>query len=136
MGPTGSGALAKACLHCGESFEPRSGHGGLCSKPCQDARKKVMDAAYRVKHRERIIDERRKSRYGVGAEQVAGMMEAQGHACAICSRSPFKPVVDHCHRNGTVRGLLCHNCNLALGHARDNPDILVAAANYLHSFVC
>lgn len=39
--------------------------------------------------------------------------------------------IDHCHKTNTVRGLLCHNCNLLIGHAKDNVSVLKAAIEYL-----
>lgn len=54
--------------------------------------------------------------------------------CAICGRD-LKPGrgthVDHCHRTGAVRGLLCSKCNPALGLFEDNVDALIRAAEYL-----
>ena len=38
---------------------------------------------------------------------------------------------DHCHRTGRVRGILCRECNLLLGHARDDTNVLKAAIDYL-----
>jgi hypothetical protein len=40
-------------------------------------------------------------------------------------------VVDHCHATGKVRGLLCHNCNRALGLMQDNIENIKRAADYL-----
>lgn len=68
------------------------------------------------------------------------MFEAQAHRCAICETHvediPHKSfgnplVVDHCHETGSVRGLLCPTCNSGLGHFKDNPERLIAAARYL-----
>jgi hypothetical protein len=39
--------------------------------------------------------------------------------------------VDHCHTTGAVRGILCHHCNLLLGHAKDAEDTLLSAVTYL-----
>jgi hypothetical protein len=55
-------------------------------------------------------------RYGITPEQLAKMVAAQGGCCAICG-NPFAttPHVDHCHRTGRNRGLLCFTCNIRLG---------------------
>lgn len=77
-----------------------------------------------------------KRSYGLTAEKYEAMLAAQGMKCAICmsivSRSSSKKLfVDHCHASGKVRGLLCGNCNSLLGHAKDNPEILESAKDYL-----
>jgi len=46
-------------------------------------------------------------------------------------RHSMKLVVDHCHEGGQVRGLLCHNCNRALGLLKDDVDTLQKAIDYL-----
>lgn len=72
--------------------------------------------------------------YGITAAQYDEMLTAQNGVCAICARPPLnKPLnVDHDHKTGLVRGLLCWNCNQrVLGAARDNAALLRAAADYL-----
>jgi hypothetical protein len=58
-----------------------------------------------------------------------------GETCGICTRplaaGSGKSAVDHCHACGTVRGLLCANCNRMLGLAHDDVSVLSAAINYL-----
>ncbi len=73
--------------------------------------------------------------YGLTPGQYDRMFAEQSGACAVCL-SPFagqkkRPHVDHCHRTGKVRALLCSNCNTALGYARDRPDILRTLADYI-----
>ncbi|MFG1776622.1 endonuclease domain-containing protein [Micromonospora sp. NPDC049048] len=72
-------------------------------------------------------------RYGLTPETFDQMLAEQGGKCAACGggsgRRPFQ--VDHCHQTGRVRGLLCGNCNSALGHARDDRDRLRALIQYL-----
>jgi hypothetical protein len=51
-------------------------------------------------------------------------------SCTICG-SKEKLVVDHCHKENFVRGMLCNHCNRGLGHFRDDPDILEFARIYL-----
>lgn len=75
-------------------------------------------------------------RYGITLEQVVAMREAQGGACAICRcdlKSGKGTTIDHCHATQSVRGLLCANCNFAIGHFKDNPESCVAAAAYLEA---
>lgn len=50
--------------------------------------------------------------------------------CVICG-AECRTVVDHDHQTGYVRGGLCTNCNLGLGHFKDNPELLRLAALYL-----
>ena len=75
-----------------------------------------------------------KKQYGLTQEQVQHMLTAQNNQCAICStdfNSSHDVMIDHCHSTNNVRGLLCITCNWLLGHSRDNPALLVKAANYL-----
>jgi hypothetical protein len=82
------------------------------------------------------------ARYGLDYAQYQSMLEAQGGKCCICRSSgtdsfgkPLTPYrflcIDHNHRNGTVRGLLCDKCNLGLGNFDDDPVRLDHAAAYL-----
>lgn len=50
--------------------------------------------------------------------------------CDIC-KNEGKICFDHCHNTGLFRGWLCNHCNLILGHAKDNPDLLRLLADYL-----
>jgi hypothetical protein len=65
----------------------------------------------------------------------ADVLEIQGGVCAICGLSPetgARPLcVDHDHETDDVRGLLCPTCNGGLGMFRDDPALLVTAAQYL-----
>jgi hypothetical protein len=71
-----------------------------------------------------------KRRYGITAEDADAMLEAQAGLCAICQVAPAAHV-DHDHVTGSVRELLCFNCNGGLGQFRDNPNVLRAAADYV-----
>lgn len=50
--------------------------------------------------------------------------------CEICERRT-RLDQDHCHSTGKLRGLICRSCNLVLGHAKDSPEILTEAIEYL-----
>jgi hypothetical protein len=93
---------------------------------------------YYIKNKE----ERRKykylNRYGLTMEQYNEMFNNQNGCCAICgihqSELKRKLFVDHCHESGEVRKLLCNHCNLMLGNANDNKDILFNAIQYLEEY--
>jgi hypothetical protein len=67
------------------------------------------------------------------------ILDIQKSCCAICKKdnndSKKTFCVDHCHETGRVRGLLCHNCNTLLGHAKDNVAVLKNAINFLSNQV-
>ena len=64
-------------------------------------------------------------------EAIRRLQGAQGGVCAICDETPEKLVLDHDHASGRIRALLCHHCNVGLGHFRDDPVRLSAAITYL-----
>lgn len=64
------------------------------------------------------------------AVEYAALKARQGTACAICKEE--KPlVIDHCHDQKKVRGLLCRECNVGLGNFRDSEELLRSAIAYL-----
>ena len=76
------------------------------------------------------------AKYGITSSDYRALLAKQDGKCAICfkdspgcNRDHF--CVDHCHRTGHVRGLLCHKCNLGLGHLMDSRQLLVSAIAYL-----
>lgn len=77
---------------------------------------------------------------GFSWDEYQAKIIVQGGRCGICGtdKPGNKRVktwhVDHCHKTGEIRKLLCHSCNTGLGHFKDDPSILQRAADYLHSF--
>lgn len=109
-----------------------------------DVEKKQKAAAwmreYRKLHPERFRNAELKKKYGITLEQYDQMLELQKGVCAICSKPEIQKSrngevqglsVDHCHRTGKVRQLLCAGCNTGIGSLRNDPEILQAAINYL-----
>lgn len=78
-----------------------------------------------------------KRKYGITLEDYWRIFEIQLGTCAICNTSEQNGKgmfhVDHCHKSGEVRGLLCAKCNLLLGHAADDTRILESAIRYLNT---
>lgn len=76
------------------------------------------------------------SKYNLSISDYEKLLEAQDFGCKICGKRCLETknnvlMVDHCHKTDKVRGLLCGNCNSMLGHAKDNPTILLKAIQYL-----
>lgn len=72
-----------------------------------------------------------RSLYNLSEEELLNMKVAQNYKCAICEEISDKLQVDHNHKTGIVRGLLCSICNRGLGCFKDNSQILINAAKYL-----
>jgi hypothetical protein len=75
---------------------------------------------------------RRVTKYGITANDFEWMVIQQGGRCVTCQRSDQKLCIDHDHTTGRVRGLLCNQCNLTLGHMEQhNPATIEALRQYL-----
>jgi hypothetical protein len=93
--------------------------------------KKIYQQRYRDKHPGRIEDYRLRKTYGISLAQFNEMVDGQGGRCAICGIRPVRLHIDHDHVGGAIRGLLCINCNMALGLLRDDQSVLLEAVSYL-----
>ena len=67
-----------------------------------------------------------KTRYGITPEQYDEMLAAQNNLCALCGGAMDRPVIDHCHETGKVRGILCHPCNIKLPAVEDMGWVMLA----------
>lgn len=76
---------------------------------------------------------KRCSRHGITPEEFWSIYEEQDGTCPICDKAikAEKSAIDHNHETGEVRGILCKNCNRALGMLGDNPDNMARAEAYL-----
>jgi hypothetical protein len=122
------------CPDCGLEKPPedfprdrgaKSGRGTYC-KVCHNARNRAT--------RKRLYGSSRhyhlRRRYGLGAAEVDELTELQGGLCAIC-RKRSATQVDHDHSTGKVRGVLCLECNAAIGAFKDSVRIVYQAIDYL-----
>ena len=151
----------KACVKCGEvkplsEFSPQGpGQLNRKCKPCNAAASRAWYVANReqaiaasaqwrednpekwreIKHRWWVY-----KKYGITREQYDEMFAAQNGVCAICgttdpsngSRKRLFSCVDHDHKTGKVRGLLCSRCNLRVGWYEEDPAaVLRAVIEYL-----
>lgn len=126
----------KRCPKCGhekpvsgfvKNRSAKDGVGDYC-RPCHVA---VVRANVRKNHGSGR-DFQLKRRYGVDSTTAAWLILQQGGVCAVCRER--KPVhLDHCHDSREVRGILCFNCNRALGYFDDDVSTMCRAADYLES---
>jgi Recombination endonuclease VII len=124
----------KWCPDC-QAFRPidsfcknkasRDGLAAYC-KPCHNKRGREN----KIKNWGSTREYHLRGRYGIGQVEVDAMLEAQGGLCAVCRKADPEHV-DHDHQTGKVRGMLCFNCNQALGNVRDSVPVLRALITYL-----
>lgn len=105
--------LCKSNLHIKEFYKNRINPDGLC-KMC-----KICD---RIK------------KYKISKQEYLELKLKQNNCCAIC-KEPEKEdkclYIDHCHKTGKIRGLLCSQCNCALGNLKDNIETAENLIEYL-----
>lgn len=110
----------------------------LVCKPCKrkkDAEWKQANKA-RVKFYDRAYNAEAKKVWGTQRKprpEFISLARSQGNTCAICGAKPKarRLAVDHDHKSGKIRGLLCMFCNTGLGKFRDSPELLERAIVYL-----
>ena len=134
----------KTCSKCNENqsvdrfsrrqFSP-SGNWGYVSwcHACRSVKfkKEWSDGSYR--------DSVYRRKFGITLADYDAMLLSQDYKCAICltedprghGQKNKRFHVDHDHATGEVRGLLCHDCNVGLGHFKDRTDIMKDAIHYL-----
>jgi hypothetical protein len=129
----------RGCSHpgCGGTHKAR----GLCKPHYEQSpdyrkrvsnRKKLSRSTPEGRAAQRLAKWR--ERYGIDEETYEKMLAEQAHVCRICSSPPSalkRLCVDHCHRTGKIRGLLCDRCNVAIGLFGDSEELLVRTAAYL-----
>jgi len=105
-------------------------------------RKRKNRQADKIKRQSEEFKKKRKNndlirKFGINLQQYELILDQQGGKCAICNshscKSGRKFAVDHNHETGQVRGLLCQNCNTALGRFQDSQELLLTAISYLQT---
>ncbi|MFD5951070.1 endonuclease VII domain-containing protein [Streptomyces collinus] len=113
----------KLCRTCGEIKPHSEWHRNATASDGLSTRCKACRA---VQGRQGHL----KRQYGITEAERDGLIASQGGVCCICL-SAVPEHVDHCHKTGRVRGVLCFSCNAALGQFKDRPDAIRRAAAYV-----
>jgi hypothetical protein len=138
-------SLKKCCI-CEKDFQPYcpgSKHCDGCKLEAKKKRHRVGMRNWRNKNRHhcRLVkaDWDLRKIFGITYEKYKEMFDRQNGKCAIChkegngrGRGVLRPLaVDHCHTTKRIRGLLCSDCNTAIGLLRENVEVLKSAILYL-----
>jgi len=71
---------------------------------------------------------------GIDPDKAEAYLLAHHGKCDLCGLTEGRALaVDHCHKTGIIRGMLCTNCNTAIGLLKDDPDLMIKAANYVRA---
>lgn len=126
----------KQCTRCKQHRELAQFriNSRIC-RPCDV----IATRLWRLRNVETFIKQNRRTKlnsrlrkYGLQQQDLHDMLEAQQGRCAICDKSiDLSASIDHCHKTGVVRGLLCGMCNRAIGQLLDCPTIIRRAASYI-----
>jgi hypothetical protein len=90
---------------------------------------------WRKNHKHRTKESDLKKTYGISLDEVKLILKYQNNECKICHKTleimSRDCCVDHDHKTGIIRGILCRNCNYGLGNFQDKIELLYLAIDYL-----
>ena len=132
----------KVCTRCRaekplSEFSRRKNSEPLLKSACKNCQRERARFYWKRKPLPKGVQRERNLRksFGIGVEDYNKLLEAQDGCCAICNTkmcaSGRNFAVDHDHKTGKIRGLLCKFCNTALGQLQDNKEYLINAIKYL-----
>ncbi len=135
----------KTCGKCkieksAQEFYTHKNHTDGLSSYCIDCTK-ASTAEWYAANKDKAADTQWaghiRRRYGITAEQYQELLEKQNHCCTVCLKHQdsfkFRLAVDHNHKTGAVRGLLCINCNHRLVGRHVDGAMLRRMADYVES---
>jgi hypothetical protein len=96
-------------------------------------RVRKVNQEWYAQNQEHVARRGRANLYGLTHEEALDMFKKQHGSCGICQQPLdfYKAHLDHSHSTGKARGFLCRNCNIGLGHFKDDLDLLDKAMEYL-----
>lgn len=130
--------MVRCCSDCGTDITIRGVRSFRC-EVCQQSSKNLKAVEYRRENKNSISERGKKSwrktQYGLSEERFQMLKLAQFDRCGICRKefdeSQHGAQIDHDHKTGVIRGLLCVKCNMGLGYFDDSEHSLQSAIEYL-----
>lgn len=96
---------------------------------------KALKVRWYKNNKERYKHYELKKKFNISIDYYNLLLKKQNNVCAICGGTDTKNLaVDHDHKTGKVRGLLCHRCNLGLGCFNDDIELIKLSIKYLRSY--
>lgn len=135
--------IEKSCTKCliTKSLEDfpfnnkeKNWRGSWCRNCCykrMDHKELIEGSKRRIYKKDQKFKNDLRVKYNLTFDQYLKLIEDQQRKCKICNLEEVKLNIDHDHKTGRIRGLLCRNCNLGLGFMKDNCDILAKSIEYL-----
>ena len=138
----------KRCSTCRQSlpeteFYANAAWGDRLDNLCKECRlahnrrnREKLTPAAKERRRRKSMENWRKRQYGLSAGDIWRLRRASNDCCMACHRPRGEGRdlhIDHNHKTGEVRGILCATCNRALGYVYDSPERLRALADYLEN---
>lgn len=100
-------------------------------------KKQAQNKRWKEQNSERFRELNLKYRFGITLQDYENQLNSQDRKCAICEKPSeeleYNMLIDHCHKTGVLRGLLCKKCNFAIGLLDDNVETLKKAIHYLET---
>ena len=133
----------RRCKQCNKEFILTRSDKLFCSNSCgrkhyrinNSERENINSKKWRLDNPDKVkISKRRdhlKRKYGMSLEEFEDLSKKQNRKCKICGRYMNKIDIDHNHKTGEIRGLLCNSCNRGIGHFKENTLSLIKTIKYL-----
>jgi len=141
--------VVRPCRFCKKDFLSNNIRRLYCSAKCNTFYQRSLNPAKHRAYAAQLMRQRSpekkkkdairkrelrlKREYNITPDQVDLMKIEQNDKCFLC-RNFVKLVVDHSHKTGKIRKLLCHHCNRGLGFFSDDADLLLLASQYVREF--
>lgn len=125
------------CLYCNLDFIKTGKQRKFCSNKC---RTRFNTASWRKNNPGKDSKQKRiyslRTKYGITLQEYNNLFQKQSGCCAICKKHQTDLIktfhIDHNHKTGEIRGLLCQQCNHAIGLLKDDSEIIASALEYVN----